>query len=346
MQDAIAEAPPESGRGPRKAGSGGADWPSGGAAPAGRSNGASSRRPRGAPSGTGPLGRAIAAAGSGAAGGSLGTIAGADVDGGTASERARRRPSRSSGSAAVAGASRPDRTGSVGHVGPIDDEVGCRGAGGSSAATPAAPGRPGDRESSAAAPRGGRDHRFQPWARTGPDRRRSMIPRSGASDRRPAQPSTTYSSRGASLRTMRAVRAADDDVLDPGPVTSRPGRSRARPRRPSRPQRLVVAGDDVRLLVALEADAVPGPVEERLAVALGLDRPARGRIDRLGRDPRPDRRRRRRLRALQDGEQVPEPLVGTVRRVAAGDPQRAGDVRSRSRRCVPPMSSTIGSPAR
>ena len=73
---------------------------------------------------------------------------------------------------------------------------------------------------------------------------------------------------------------------------------------------------------------MPGPVEERLAVALGLDRAARGGIDRLAGDARADRPRRRRLGAVQDAEQVAEPLVGALRRIAAGDPQRPRDVRA------------------
>ena len=55
-------------------------------------------------------------------------------------------------------------------------------------------------------------------------------------------------------------------------------------------QRLVVAGDEVRLLVALEPDPVAGPMDERLAVALGVDDVARGRVDRLAGDARADGR--------------------------------------------------------
>ena len=87
-----------------------------------------------------------------------------------------------------------------------------------------------------------------------------------------------------------------------------------------------VAGDDVRVLVALEPDAVAGPVEERLAVALGLDRAARRGVHRFGRDARPNGARRRGLGAVQDAEQVAEPFVRTLGRVAAGHPQRPGDV--------------------
>ena len=164
--------------------------------------------------------------------------------------------------------------------------------------------------------------------------RRPMIPqpaRSATRRRAPDppqdQPSTTYRSRDASLSaigpsgpqtTMSSMRAPySSDEVDPG---------LDRERHPF-PERLAVAGDDVRVLVALEADPVPGPVEERLPEALRLDRVARGGIDRLGRDARADRPRRGLLGAAQDGEQVAEPLVGTLRRIAAGHPQRAGDVR-------------------
>ena len=78
----------------------------------------------------------------------------------------------------------------------------------------------------------------------------------------------------------------------------------------------------------LEPDPVPGPVEERLAVALRLDRRARGGIDRLAGVPGRTARVAGRLGAVQDREQVPESLVGPLRRVAAGDPQRPRDVRA------------------
>src|SRR6478609_470150 len=73
----------------------------------------------------------------------------------------------------------------------------------------------------------------------------------------------------------RAVRAADHDVLDPGAVFADevdPGLDRE-----GHPlaKRLPVAGDDVGVLVAFEADAVTGPVEEGVAIALRLDRASR-----------------------------------------------------------------------
>ena len=81
------------------------------------------------------------------------------------------------------------------------------------------------------------------------------------------------------------------------------------------------------ILVALEADPVPGPVEERLAVAFGLDRSASRGIDRLGADPGPDRPGGGRLGSLQHAVQVAEALIGAVGRVAAGHPERPRDVR-------------------
>ena len=76
-----------------------------------------------------------------------------------------------------------------------------------------------------------------------------------------------------------------------GPRTARPGRypgstEKAWPG----DQRQGVAGDDVGILVLLEADAVAGAVDERVAVAArGDDRPGRP-VDRLAGRPRPGRR--------------------------------------------------------
>ena len=94
------------------------------------------------------------------------------------------------------------------------------------------------------------------------------------------------------------------------------------------PERDVVARDDVRVLVALEADPVPGPVEERLAVALGLDRLAGRGVDRAAGDARRDGLHRGRLGVVQHPEQVPEALVRALGRVAAGHPQGPRDVRA------------------
>ena len=91
-------------------------------------------------------------------------------------------------------------------------------------------------------------------------------------------------------------------------------------------QRLVVAGDEVRVLVALETDAVPGPVEERLAVARPRSDRARAASTARRRDAGANGPRGRGLRALEDLEQVPEAFVRSVARVAAGHPQRARDV--------------------
>ncbi len=70
-----------------------------------------------------------------------------------------------------------------------------------------------------------------------------------------------------------------------------------------------------------------GPVDELLAVALGVDDPS-GRSRRCASHgtPGPDRGSRLGLGRTEDREEVQELLVGPVRRVAAGDPQRPGDV--------------------
>ncbi len=126
------------------------------------------------------------------------------------------------------------------------------------------------------------------------------------------QPSTTYSSRGASLSGIGPVGAADDDVLDARAVLADqvdPGLDRE-----GHPlaKRLAVAGDDVRVLVALEADAVPGPVEEGVAIpSASIGRLAAASTS-SGATPGANRPRRRRLGAVQDAEQVPEALVRTL----------------------------------
>ena len=116
---------------------------------------------------------------------------------------------------------------------------------------------------------------------------------------------------------MSSIRAPySPDEVDPG--LDREGHPLAK--------RLAVAGDDVRVLVAFEPDAVPGSVEERVAVALCLDRTPRRGVDLFGRDTRPNRTRRRRLGAVQDAEEMAETLVRALPGVAAGDPQRSRDV--------------------
>ncbi len=80
--------------------------------------------------------------------------------------------------------------------------------------------------------------------------------------------------------------------------------------------------------MSLETDAVPRPMDEAFAITLGGDPVARHGVDRLAGDPRADGPRRRLLRTEQHAEEVPEPLVGTARRVPAGHPERSGDVRA------------------
>ena len=109
---------------------------------------------------------------------------------------------------------------------------------------------------------------------------RPMIPRGRARHPGPPQPSTTSRSRGASLRTIGPVVAAHDDVLDPGAVPPLEVDARLDAERHARRERLGVARDQVRLLVPFEADAMPGPVDEPLAVARAVDDAARDRVDR------------------------------------------------------------------
>ena len=86
-------------------------------------------------------------------------------------------------------------------------------------------------------------------------------------DRRPQVPLTTSSSRGASLSTSAAVLAADHDVLDAHAVATLEVDARLDAEGVTHDERRGVALDQVRILVALQADAVAQPVEERRAVA-------------------------------------------------------------------------------
>src|SRR4029453_17541802 len=90
------------------------------------------------------------------------------------------------------------------------------------------------------------------------------------------------------VEAAAAVVGADDDVLDPGPVVATGVDAGPDREGPARLQRLVVAGDDVGVLVLLQPDPVAGPVHEQLAVAAGGDRVAAGGVDGGGRDPGPD----------------------------------------------------------
>src|SRR4051794_4759078 len=124
----------------------------------------------------------------------------------------------------------------------------------------------------------------------------------------------------------RAVGTADHDVLDPRTVSAGevdPGLDAER--RADR-ERLVVARDEVRLLVPLEADPVAGSVDELLAVPLAVDDVAGRPIDCFGRDAGDDRSRRCDLGREEDGEEVPELLRRSLACVASRDPQRPGRI--------------------
>src|SRR3954447_2275093 len=105
-----------------------------------------------------------------------------------------------------------------------------------------------------------------------------MIPQAASDEAvRPSRPFSAVDdvqvSRGLVERD-RPVLAAHDDVLDTRSVLADqvdPGFDRE-----GHPdsKRLAVAGDDVRILVTLETDAVPRPMEEGVAVALRFDWPA------------------------------------------------------------------------
>ena len=83
----------------------------------------------------------------------------------------------------------------------------------------------------------------------------------------PAQPSKTARSREVRLSRSPPVAGDHHDVLDAGPVPAGQVDAGLDGEGHARLQRQVVAGDDVGLLVHLQADAVAGAVDEVLAVA-------------------------------------------------------------------------------
>ena len=144
----------------------------------------------------------------------------------------------------------------------------------------------------------------------GPTDRR-MIPRRRERPARPTSAVDDSRSRGASLRTIGPVLAADHDVLDPRAVPALEVDAGLHAERHPRRQRLRVARDEVGLLVALEPDPVARPVEELRAVARRVDDPARDGVDRARTaTPGPDRGGRLRLGrpgARRTGAGTPRP---------------------------------------
>ena len=90
----------------------------------------------------------------------------------------------------------------------------------------------------------------------------------------------------------------------------------------------VVARHDVRILVALEADAVAGAMDEVLAEAGVGDHLAAGRIDVLGGHARLAPHRSRSCWAAAEHVVQAAELVGRALIVVAGHPERARDVRA------------------
>src|ERR1019366_7847488 len=91
----------------------------------------------------------------------------------------------------------------------------------------------------------------------------------------------------------------------------------------ARLERLPVAGDEVRVLMGLQPNPVPQPVEELGAVAAGGDDPASSRVEVLAGHARPDGSGGGGLRLVQHAEQSLELGVGTQRRVTTANPDRA-----------------------
>ena len=99
---------------------------------------------------------------------------------------------------------------------------------------------------------------------TSPDDTPASPPARSAGRHVARQPSTTYELARRLVEHDRPVLAADDDVLDPGAVLAREVDPGLDAEGHPGTQRQVVARDDVRVLVPLETDAVPSPMEERL----------------------------------------------------------------------------------
>src|SRR5206468_9228484 len=76
---------------------------------------------------------------------------------------------------------------------------------------------------------------------------------------------------GRLVEHVRAVRRAHHDVLDPDPEPAREVDARLDAERVPGLEALMVARDQVRLLVGLEPDPVPEPVDERVAEAAVTD---------------------------------------------------------------------------
>src|SRR5256885_10342073 len=87
------------------------------------------------------------------------------------------------------------------------------------------------------------------------------------------------------VQHLRAVLAADDDVLDPDAESALEVDAGLDAEGDAGPQGLPVARDEVRFLVALEAYAVAHSVQEPRAVTACGDRAPGGRVDGLAPDP-------------------------------------------------------------
>src|SRR5258705_9346435 len=86
----------------------------------------------------------------------------------------------------------------------------------------------------------------------------------------------------ALVERLDPVRGDDDDVLDPGTPATRLVDARLDAEGHARLEQQVVAFDDVRLLVHVQANAVTGPMDELLTESRLADQIARRGVDRLG----------------------------------------------------------------
>src|SRR3954454_6238074 len=132
------------------------------------------------------------------------------------------------------------------------------------------------------------------------------------------------------VERIAAFGSAHDDVLDARAVPTLDVDAGLDAERVALFERLVVARDHVRILVALEADPVPGAMDEQLAHARICDHAARCGVDLLALDAGPNGVARGLLRTLQNFVQPAELVTRPGVRIAR-DPHRARDVRAVTR---------------
>ena len=135
------------------------------------------------------------------------------------------------------------------------------------------------------------------------------------------------------VEPLDALGGDHDDVLDARAPLAVEVDARLHRERHARLERPGVAADDVGLLVHVDADAVPGAVDEPLPQPGLGDRPPRGRVDLLGGHPGPHARHRPLLGVLEHrvgladlGRRLPADRVGAGGVGVVAARQRTADV--------------------